>query len=130
MRTTENRIFQLENTVKNMKSVYPVAGSLVRIHKSESGVFTSIAAANSGAGVCRVRFVPTRAGTLVNIYAEASLNGQFGINSPLHTFHMEPVSADGSVVAVCTVNVMSTSDETCYFRFKAIGGSDGTFYKV
>lgn len=130
MNTTEQRIAALEHENASRKTVYPVAGSLVKFTSQVSPTYSRAAAANETI-VVRIRFTPnivTDTGiSLTTLRPEVTVDDPtFNSRWPRTFVISEPQTGDGSVVlriSIATIGV----EATYFFRAISTGPSGGTF---
>lgn len=130
MQNTEQRIAALEHENASRKTVYPVAGSLVKFTSQISPTYSRVGAANDTI-VVRIRFTPsvvTDSGiSLTTLRPEVTVDDPNFNSRWSRTFVVsEPQEGDGSVVlriSIATIGVAATY----FFRAISTGPSGGTF---
>lgn len=121
---TQKRLAKLENVTKEIKAVFPVAGSLVSFIVTESGAYTLTASPQSTQSI-RVRFTPdkTQNGpTLTNLTAVTIS----GANLPC-AYAMEPQADDGSTVVKIWLAGSYNLSVTAAVKVIASSQTSGTF---
>lgn len=122
----ESQLVELNQTIKSLKSIYPVAGSLVPFKVSQSQIITGTVQPNSSA-VIRLRFTPepNHGGyTMVSLGAQST-----GQKYPCSS-HTEPQSGDGTAVLVITVAGAFNYATNYSVRGFAMGAVNGTFTRI